>query len=69
MKIVQNEDKVLVNEIRNKLKQIKEQYGKQYCPCVLPNNYKDDTVCPCKKFIESETLGECCCGLYKKIEK
>lgn len=71
MKVITNPNKDLVAEIRNKLKENKEKYGKQYCPCVLPNNYNDDTVCMCKEFrdqMERGELGDCCCGLYQIIE-
>lgn len=67
MRVVTNSDKELVSEIRAKLKENKEKYGKQYCPCVLPNNYNDDTVCMCKEFrdqMERRESGECHCGLY-----
>lgn len=64
-------NKELVREIREKLKENKEKYGKQYCPCVIPALYErengDDYVCMCKEFrdqIERKESGECCCGLY-----
>lgn len=67
MRVTMSSNKELVAEIRAKLKDNKEKYGKQYCPCVLPNNHNDDTVCMCKEFREQMDrgeLGECCCGLY-----
>lgn len=67
MRVITNSDQDLVSEIRAKLKYNKEQYGKQYCPCVLPNNHNDDTVCICKEFreqMERGEPGECHCGLY-----
>jgi len=36
-----------------------------YCPCKIIKN--EDTKCICKEFMEQD-LGECHCGLYKKIE-
>jgi len=37
-----------------------------YCPCKL---IKDEaTKCMCKEFLEQETVGDCSCGLYTKIE-
>jgi hypothetical protein len=36
-----------------------------YCPCKTIKN--EDTKCICKEFME-QGLGECHCGLYKKIE-
>lgn len=67
MTVKMNSNKELVAEIRAKLKDNKEKYGKQYCPCVLPNNHNDDTVCMCKEFREQmdrHEPGECHCGLY-----
>lgn len=65
MTIKTNSDKELVKEIRNKLKENKDKYGKEYCPCSLIHN--DDTICMCKEFRE-QTEGECHCGLYVKIQ-
>lgn len=62
MKIKLNPDKTLVKEIDDKLKENKIIYGKRYCPCSLVKN--DDTVCPCKEFMENETLTECHCGKF-----
>lgn len=61
MKIKVNEDKVLVEKIRAKLK---ENGG--YCPCRLKKT--EDTKCMCKEFIESNEPGPCHCGLYIKEE-
>ena len=65
MKITVSENKELVKEIRNKLKNNTEKYGKPFCPCILPINYSslnnEDYVCVCKEFIEQE-YGECHCG-------
>ena len=58
MSIRLSEDKKLVQEIREK---IKENGG--YCPCKIEK--KDDTKCMCKEFREQEG-GECHCGLYVK---
>ena len=58
-KIILNDDKDLVEEIR---KRLKENDG--YCPCRI---YKTiDTKCMCKEFREAKE-GECHCGLYQKI--
>lgn len=62
LKIVLNDDKQLIDEIRQKLK---ENGG--YCPCKLIKN--QDTKCMCKEFREQITEGECHCGLYKKIKE
>lgn len=67
MRVIINSNKELVDEIRAKLKSNKEKHGKQYCPCVLPNNYNDDTVCMCKEFRKQMERGEkgyCHCQLY-----
>ena len=67
MKIIANPDKNIVEEIRSALAENKKVYGKQHCPCILPSNYNDDTVCMCKDFrdkIDRGELGECHCGLY-----
>lgn len=71
MRITENGDKELVKEIREKLKDNREKYGKQYCPCVLPSLYgaenSGDYICMCKEFLEQKN-GECHCGLYVKYE-
>lgn len=59
-KIIVNEDRELVNLIRNRLKE-----NDGYCPCALVKN--DDTKCMCKDFREKEE-GHCHCGLYTKIK-
>lgn len=56
-----NEDKELVETIREKLK---ENGG--FCPCRLVKN--EDTKCMCKEFREQEE-GECHCGLYIKTKE
>ena len=71
MAIRLSEDKELVQEIRNKLKENEEKYGKRFCPCVLPTLYEsennEDYVCMCRDFREQKT-GECHCGLFIKGE-
>lgn len=57
--IVINDDKELVADVKQKLKE-----NDGYCPCRLDKT--DDTKCMCKEFREQE-LGECHCGLYKKV--
>lgn len=34
-----------------------------YCPCNQVGVDKEDTLCPCKKYKETDY---CCCGLYVK---
>ena len=66
-----NEDKEIVDFIRKKLKENKDKYGEQFCPCVIPTKYesenKEDYICMCKEFRE-QTEGECHCGLYVKTK-
>lgn len=73
MKVNEN-DPVLVTEIRAALHKNKELFGKFYCPCVPSFKYatqnEQDYVCPCKDFRENVKCGETChCGLYIKTEE
>ena len=61
MAIGLSDDKELVEEIRQKLKE-----NDGYCPCRIEKN--DDTKCMCKEFREQEE-GVCHCGLYEKIKE
>ena len=61
MAIRLSNDKELVEEIRQKLKE-----NDGYCPCRIEKN--DDTKCMCKEFREQDS-GECHCGLYVKEEE
>lgn len=61
MTIRLSEDKELVQEIREKLKE-----NDGYCPCKIDKT--DDTKCMCKEFREQES-GECHCGLFVKEEQ
>lgn len=65
LKIISNRDKVLAEEAEKQLKEIKNKYGKRYCPCSLDRN--NDTICPCLSFREMDKEGECYCGRYEKI--
>lgn len=58
-KIILNDDKDLVEDIRNRLKA-----NEGYCPCRISKT--PDTKCMCKEFREQQE-GECHCGLYQKI--
>ena len=58
-KIVLNDDKDLVEEIRKRLKE-----NEGYCPCRISKTA--DTKCMCKEFRDAPE-GECHCGLYQKI--
>ena len=72
MAIRLSEDKELVEEIRQKLKENKDKYGEQFCPCVIPTEYesenKEDYICMCKEFRKQDS-GECHCGLFVKEEE
>ena len=58
LKIIKTEK---YNEIAPKIKS-----NDNYCPCLLIKN--EDTKCMCKQFREQETVGECHCGAFEKIE-
>lgn len=58
MLIKLNDDKELVNRVRQALKD-----NDGYCPCALERNR--DTRCLCKQFREMRE-GTCHCGLYVK---
>ena len=60
MAIRLSDDKELVEEIRQKLKE-----NNGFCPCRIEKT--DDTKCMCKEFREQEE-GECHCGLYIKTK-
>lgn len=60
MRIKVSEDKELVQEIREKLRA-----NDNYCPCRIEKT--PDTKCMCKEFRE-QSIGECHCGLYVKVE-
>lgn len=59
MKIKLSDNKELVAEIKQKLKE-----NDGYCPCRLTKT--EDTKCPCKEFREQTEAGECHCGLLTK---
>ena len=61
MKIKLSENKELVAEIKQKLKE-----SNGYCPCRLTKT--EDTKCPCKEFREQTEPGECHCGMLVKVD-
>ena len=61
MAIRLSDDKELVEEIRQKLKE-----NDGYCPCRIEKN--EDTKCMCKEFREQDS-GECHCGLFVKTKE
>ena len=68
MKKCFTEDIELKNEIIECLRSNKELYGLPHCPCIVPELYCEDTICPCKDFRENVAVNEMChCGLYKKL--
>lgn len=62
MKIKLSDNKELVAEIKQKLKD-----NDGFCPCRLTKT--EDTKCPCKEFREQTEPGECHCGLFYKTEE
>lgn len=62
MKIKLSDNKELVSQIKQKLKD-----NQGYCPCRLTKS--EDTKCPCKEFREQTELGACHCGLLCKVEE
>lgn len=63
MRIKLSDNKELVKEIREKLKE-----NNNYCPCRIERT--PETKCMCKEFrdqIERKEFGECHCGLYVVI--
>ena len=69
MSIRLSENEELVKEIREKLKENKNKYGEQFCPCIIPTEYKsenkEDYICMCKELREQKS-GDCHCGLSLK---
>jgi hypothetical protein len=63
MRITRHADDETAKEIRAK---IKEADG--HCPCVLKIYRNKDTLCMCKKFLDSPAGTICDCGMYKKLE-
>lgn len=61
LKIKLNEDKNVVEEIRQALKK-----NEGYCPCKLLHT--PDTKCMCKEFRDQQDEGLCHCGLYRKVK-
>lgn len=64
MKIIQNEDKELVSEIRA---QITKNEG--HCCCAIV--FDETNLCPCKDFreqVEKKEEGYCHCGLYRIVK-
>lgn len=60
LKIVLNDDKEIVEEVRAGVKA-----NNGHCPCeIIPT---PDNKCICRAFREKETEGYCHCKLYKKI--
>lgn len=63
MRIKLSDNKELVKEIREKLKE-----NNNHCPCRIERT--SETKCMCKEFrdqIERKEFGECHCGLYVVI--
>lgn len=63
MKIIINNNKELVSEIRERLKE-----NSGYCPCRIIKT--PETKCMCKEFkdmVVNNQAGECHCGLYVSV--
>lgn len=63
MKIKMFADAETAKEIREKTRE-----AGGHCPCVLPSQRNDDTICMCRAFRESPAGTVCHCGLYIKTE-
>lgn len=61
MKIIKNPDNDVYEEVTRLVKA-----NDGYCPCVPDKT--EDTKCICKDFREQQTIGECHCGRYYKVE-
>ena len=56
---------IIVNKkAENILKAIENNGG--YCPCKTDKT--QDNQCICKEFREQKIIGDCHCGLFKKVE-
>lgn len=53
-----NPNEKVVNAIKKRL-----ELNNGYCPCDQGETPKEDTQCPCKKYVETHY---CCCTLYTK---
>lgn len=53
-----NPNEKIVNAIKKRL-----ELNNGYCPCDQGETPKEDTQCPCKKYVETHY---CCCTLYTK---
>lgn len=62
MKIKLNDDKDIVNDIKQRLKE-----NDGYCPCRLKKT--PESKCMCKEFREQQEEGICHCGLYVKVKE
>ncbi len=62
MKVRFNEDKEVVQQLKEALKQ-----KDGYCPCRLERI--PENKCMCKEFREQQEEGYCHCGLYYKYEE
>lgn len=56
----------LVEKIDKGLQKNKQIYGEMYCPCSIIRT--KNTICPCKTFMEDESIKECHCGKYIRID-
>ena len=61
LKIIPNPDKEIYDEITLAVKN-----NNGFCPCM--SEQTEDTRCICKAFRECNSVGECHCGRFYKIE-
>jgi hypothetical protein len=62
MRITINDNKDIVTEVKEKLKE-----NDGYCPCKI--EHLPENKCMCEDFILRGAVGQYChCGLYKKID-
>ena len=66
-KIIDNPDTELREIAEKALQEMKNKYGKRYCPCGLEQI--DENICPCEDFKNQDWEGECNCGRYEKVKK
>lgn len=62
MKIIKNPDDAIYEEMTEAVKN-----NDGYCPCMFTKD--EDTHCPCREFREQQTVGECHCGRFVKVEE
>lgn len=67
LRIVDNPDNELRELAEVALQNMKQKFGKRFCPCGLEQ--KLSNICPCEDFRNQNYIGECNCGRYIKIDE